>query len=53
MFNRNILFNIFDRDNAVTIAAGNAYFDYGELSKFLVQMPIVSWNGKTKNFLNY
>ncbi|EFX76183.1 hypothetical protein DAPPUDRAFT_306286 [Daphnia pulex] len=31
-------------DNAVTIAAGNAYFDYGELSKFLVQMPIVSWN---------
>nr|CAH0102937.1 unnamed protein product [Daphnia galeata] len=31
-------------DGGPTNAAGNAYFDYGELSKFLVQMPVNSWN---------
>lgn len=31
-------------DGGATVAAGNAYFDYGELSKFVVQMPVISWN---------
>lgn len=36
----------YNSDESATTAAGNAYFDYGELSKFLVQMPVISWNSK-------
>lgn len=35
-----------NRDGGATVAAGNAYFDYGELSKFVVQIPVISWNSK-------
>lgn len=34
------------RDGAQKTAAGSGFFDYGDLSKFLIQVPVSSWNSK-------
>merc|ERR1712071_425168 len=35
-----------DSDRSLTTVPGKAFFDYGHLSKLILEMPIQSWNSK-------
>lgn len=45
--------NIEDSDRSLTKAPGKAFFDYGQLSKLILEMPIESWNSKFILFIHF
>jgi len=45
--------NIEDSDRSLTKAPGKAFFDYGQLSKLILEMPIKSWNSKLNTYVTH